>query len=313
MKYFTKKFIALIITLLIVSFLAFLAFTIIPGDPTTRILGTEATPERVAQLRELYGLDKPFFQRYFGWLTDFVKGDFGTSYVYSMPVREMLGDKLPTTGLLVLLTFTLTVLLSIPLGIAVGHVKNNVLDKIIAALDQFIMSIPTFFVGVLICYLFGITLRLFVPGQFVSYKTSFGGCLQYLIFPALSIAIPKAAMTIKMLRGSILDELSKDYVRTARSRGNLRSAIINRHVVRNALIPVITFLAVSMAEIVTSSIIIEQIFTIPGIGRLMLASINSRDFPVVQAIVVILAAWIVSVNFLADILNQAVDPRMRLK
>lgn len=313
MKYFTKKFVALIITLLIVSFLAFLAFTIIPGDPTTRILGTEATPERVAQLRELYGLDKPFFQRYFGWLTDFVKGDFGTSYIYSLPVRDMLGDKLPTTGLLVLLTFTLTVVLSIPLGIAAGHVKNNVFDKIIAGLDQFIMSIPTFFVGVLICYLFGITLRLFVPGQFVSYKTNFGGCLQYLIFPALSIAIPKAAMTIKMLRGSILDELSKDYVRTARSRGNLRSAIINRHVVRNALIPVITFLAVSMAEIVTSSIIIEQIFTIPGIGRLMLASINSRDFPVVQAIVVILAAWIVSVNFLADILNQAVDPRMRLK
>ena len=313
MKYFIKKFTALIVTLLIVSFLAFLAFTIIPGDPTTRILGTEATPEKVAQLRELYGLDKPFLQRYLSWLGDFVKGNYGTSYVYSMPVRDMLAEKLPTTGLLVLLTFMLTVVLSIPIGIATGHIKHKFFDKLIATLDQFIMSIPTFFVGVLICYIFGITLRFFVPGQFVSYKSSFGACIRYLIFPALSIAIPKAAMTVKMLRGAILDEMSKAYVRTARSRGNMRTAIINRHVVRNALIPVITFLAVSMAEIVTSSIIIEQIFTVPGIGRLLLASIGSRDFPVVQAIVVMLAAWIVLVNFLADIINQLVDPRMRLK
>ena len=198
MKYFTKKFIALIITLLIVSFLAFLAFSIIPGDPTTRILGTEATPERVAQLRELYGLDKPFFQRYFSWLTDFMRGDFGTSYIYSLPVRDMLGDKLPTTGLLVLLTFLLTVVLSIPLGIAAGHVRNPVLDKLIAGLDQFIMSIPTFFVGVLICYLFGIVLRLFVPGQFVSYKDSLGGCLEYLIFPALSMTSSRSSICLTM-------------------------------------------------------------------------------------------------------------------
>lgn len=313
MKYFMKKFTALIITLFIVSFLAFLAFSIIPGDPTTRLLGTEATPERVAQLRELYGLGKPVLQRYGSWLLDFLRGDFGTSYIYSLPVRDMLGDKLPTTGLLVLMTFLLMAVLSIPLGIAAGHVRNPVLDKLIAGFDQFVMSIPTFFVGVLICYLFGIVMRLFVPGQFISYQESFGGCIGYLIFPVLAIAIPKSAMTIKMLRGAILDELSKDYVRTARSRGNRRSAIINRHVVRNALIPAITFLAVSMAEIVTSSIIIEQIFTIPGIGRLLLASISSRDFPVVQAIVVILAAWIVLVNFMADILNQIVDPRMRLK
>lgn len=313
MKYFIKKFTALIITLLIVSFLAFLAFSIIPGDPTTRLLGTEATPEKVAQLRALYGLDKPLLERYFSWLLSFIQGDFGMSYVYTMPVRDMLSDKLPITGLLVLITFVLTVILSIPLGIAAGHVKNNFLDKIIAALDQFVMSIPTFFVGILICFIFGIVMRAFTPGRFVSYKDSFAGCMKYLIYPALSIAIPRAAMTIKMLRGAILDELSKDYVRTARSRGNMRSAIINRHVVRNALIPVITFLAISMAEIVTSSIIIEQIFTVPGIGRLLLASINNRDFPVVQAIVVMLAAWIVTVNFLADMLNQTVDPRMRLR
>ena len=313
MKYFIKKFTALIITLLIVSFLAFLAFSIIPGDPTTRLLGTEATPERVAQLRALYGLDRPFLERYFSWLVSFVQGDFGVSYVYSIPVRSMLSDKLPITGVLVLITFVLTVILSIPLGIAAGHVKNNILDKIIAAFDQFVMSIPTFFVGILICFIFGIMMRAFTPGRFVSFKDSISGGMKYLIYPALSIAIPRAAMTIKMLRGAILDELSKDYVRTARSRGNMRSAIINRHVVRNALIPVITFLAISMAEIVTSSIIIEQIFTVPGIGRLLLASINNRDFPVVQAIVVILAAWIVTVNFLADILNQTVDPRMRLR
>lgn len=313
MKYGFKKLIALIITLFIVSLLAFLAFQIVPGDPTTKMLGTEATPEAVEALREQLGLNQPVLLRYWNWMTGFLRGDLGTSYSYNMPVSEMLADKLGITALLTLMSFVFTVVLSIPLGIAAGSVKHEAVDRIVTAVDQIIMSIPAFFIGILACFLFGIVLRVFVPGNFVSYTESWSQCLTYLIFPALSIAIPRVAMTVKMLRGSILNELGQDYVRTARSRGNSRRAVLSRHVVRNALIPVITFLAVSMAEIMTGSIIIEQVFTIPGVGRLLLASINNRDFPVVQAIVVILAAWIVIVNFAADLLNQLVDPRLRLR
>ena len=162
-------------------------------------------------------------------------------------------------------------------------------------------------------FIFGTLLNVFSTGNFVSYTESWGGFLAYLILPAFSIAIPRIAMTVKMLRTSILDQMGRDYVRTARSRGNRRSVILARHVLKNALIPVITFLAVSAAEIMTGSIIIEQIFAIPGISRLLLASISNRDFPVVQAIVVIIAAWIVIVNFIADLLYQLVDPRIRLR
>ena len=313
MKYVAKKFLTLIITLFIVSLLAFLAFQIIPGDPTTAMLGTEASPEARAELRAQLGLDQPAPVRYWEWLTGFLTGDFGTSYSYSLSVREMLGEKLVITGFLTLLSFSFTIVLSIPLGILAGSVRSRGLDRLIAALDQVVMSVPPFFVGILACYLFGIVLRLFTPGDFVSYTQDWGAFLAYLVLPALSMALPRVAMTVKMLRGSVLSQLGEDYVRTARSRGLSRGEILRRHVLKNALLPTITFLAVSAAEIMTSSIVIEQVFTIPGVGRLLLSSISSRDFPVVQAIVVILAVWIVLVNFVADLLYQAVDPRIRMR
>ena len=313
MKFVLRKLLTLIITLFIVSLLAFLAFQVIPGDPTTKMLGTEATPEAREALLEELGFNRPVLVRYWDWLTSFVRGDMGESYSYRMPVSEMLSDKLPVTFLLAIMSFLFTVVLSIPLGVLAGSARSKVVDVIVTALDQIVMSIPPFFIGILATFLFGTLLRVFVPGNFVSYTESWGACLGYLILPALSIAIPRIAMTVKMLRSSILTQMEGDYVRTARSRGNDRRAVMVRHVLKNALIPVITFLAVSAAEIMTGSIIIEQVFTIPGVSRLLLASISSRDFPVVQAIVVILAAWIVIINFVADLLYQLVDPRIRLK
>ena len=313
MKFAIRKLLTLIVTLLIVSLLAFLAFQVIPGDPTTKMLGTEATPEAREALLEELGFNRPVLERYWDWLTGFVRGDMGESYSYRMPVSEMLSDKLPVTFLLAIMSFLFTVVLSIPLGVLAGSARSKVVDVIVTALDQIVMSIPPFFIGILATFLFGTLLRVFVPGNFISYTENWGACLGYLVLPALSIAIPRIAMTVKMLRSSILAQMEGDYVRTARSRGNNRRAVMVRHVLKNALIPVITFLAVSAAEIMTGSIIIEQVFTIPGVSRLLLASISSRDFPVVQAIVVILAAWIVIINFVADLLYQLVDPRIRLK
>ena len=313
MKYTARKMLTLTVTLLLVSLLAFLAFQVIPGDPTTKMLGTEATPEAREALREELGFNRSVMVRYWDWLTGFVRGDMGESYSYRMPVGDMLADKLPVTFLLAIMAFLFTVVLSIPLGVLAGSVRSKVLDVMVTALDQIVMSIPPFFLGILATFLFGTVLRIFVPGDFVSPDQNLGACLGYLILPALSIAIPRVAMTVKMLRSSILTQMDRDFVRTARSRGNNRRGIMVRHVLKNALIPVITFLAVSAAEIMTGSIIIEQVFAIPGVSRLLLAGISSRDFPVVQAIVVILAAWIVIVNFVADLLYQLVDPRIRLK
>lgn len=313
MKYTAKKFLTLIITLFIVSLLAFLAFQVIPGDPTTKMLGTEATEEAKAALRAQLGLDGSVASRYINWLTAFLRGDMGISYSYQMPVSQMLADKLPITFLLSMMSFGFTVVISIPLGIWAGSARSKAADVVISAANQVVMSVPPFFIGILATYLFGTVLHLFSTGDFVSYTESWSGCISYLMLPALSIAIPRIAMTVRMLRSSILSELQRDYVRTARSRGADRGTILSRHVLKNALIPVITFLAVSAAEIMTGSIIIERVFAIPGISQLLMTSISGRDFPVVQAIVVILAAWIVIINFVADLLYRLVDPRIRLR
>lgn len=313
MKYILKKALTLIITLFIVSLLAFLAFAIIPGDPTTKILGTEATPEAVEALREELGLNKNVFLRYFDWLIDFVKGDFGISYSYYMSVSDMLADKLPITAMLTVMSFIITLVISIPLGVLLGMITHKAADTTLISVNQVAMSMPAFFIGMLLMYLCGNMMRMFIPGGFVSPEESVVGYNNYMFFPALSIAIPRIAMTVKMLRASIHAEMDKPYVKTAKSRGASRMRILFGHVLKNALIPSITFLAVSAAEIMTGSIIIEQVFTVPGIGRLLLTSISARDFPVVQAIVVILAAWVVIINFVADIVYQLIDPRIRIK
>ncbi len=312
MKHAVKKLGMMLLTMLIVSFLAFLAFQVIPGDPTNTILGTDATPEQVAALRAQLGLDRPFFVRYFDWLFSFVRGDFGTSYSYSMPVSEMLAGKLGVTLLLAALSFVLTVVVSIPMGILCAD-RGGWLDKVLTVAGQITMAVPAFFLGILLTYLFGLILHWFTPGEFVSPAEDLWGSIAYLIFPAVAIALPRSAMTVKMLRSGILGELNRDYVRTAHSRGNDRSAILYRHVLRNAVVPTVAFLAMTIADIVAGSVVIEQVFAIPGMGRLLFSSISNRDYPVVQAVIVLMAFWVVLVNFLADLINQRLDPRLRLQ
>ena len=220
MKYAAKKIGLTLLTMVIVSFLAFLAFQVIPGDPAVKLLGTEATPERIAALRAEMGLDRPFLERYVQWVLGALKGDFGTSYSYKMPVSSMLAGKLPVTGLLTGMSFVLILAFSIPLGIFTARHAGGRLDRAMTAVNQVLMAIPAFVTGILLTYVFGLVLRWFVPGNYVSPGDNLGGSLWYFLFPAVSIALPRVAMTVKMLRSSILSELQKDYVRTSHSRGN---------------------------------------------------------------------------------------------
>lgn len=312
MNRFLKKILSLIMTLLLVSLLAFLTFQIIPGDPVTKMLGTEYTEEMAMKLREQLGLNDPFVVRYFRWLGDFVTGDFGMSYSYRQPVQELLADKLPVTGMLSAMAFLLVVLLSIPLGIWLAAHDDSIPDRIFTACNQIFMSIPSFFLGILMTLFFGLTLYLFTPGGYVSFRDDLGACLAYLVFPAIAIAIPKTAMTVKLLKSSIVSEFNRDYMRTALSRGNTRRRALYAHVLRNAIIPVVTFLALAIPDIVAGSIIIEQVFTVPGLGKLLISSISNRDFPVVCAIVMIIAILVILMNFLADLLYRVIDPRIRV-
>ena len=312
MTYVFKKTGVLIATLLLVSLLAFLAFQIIPADPVTMMLGTDYTPERAEALRRQLGLDRGVLVRYWDWLSGFVRGDMGVSYSYAVEVREVLRGKIAVTAALSLLSWFLVTAVSIPLGIALARYKGRKLEQITVSLNQILMSVPPLFLGILLTWLFGLVLRLFIPGRFVPFSESVPGCLGYLFFPALAISVPKTAKTAKLLRSAILGEMKRDYVLTAYSHGNSRWMVISRHVLRNALLPVVTYLAMSLADIVASSIIVEQVFVVPGLGRLLIASISNRDYPVALCIVVMIAFVVVVMNYLADLLTQAIDPRVRL-
>ena len=313
MKYILKKVGIFILTLLGISVLVFFAFQVIPGDPTTRMLGTMATPEKIAALREQLGLNDPAIIRYFRWFTDFVKGDFGSSYSYNMPVHELISGKLAITAALSGMSFVMVLAISLPIGVVLARFAHSIPDRIIMVVNQIIMSIPPFFIGIIFTYVFGLMFKFFTPGDFIQYSENASAFWGYLVFPALAIALPKSAMVIKLLRSSMVRELSEDYVRTAYSRGNSRWHVHRSHVMRNAIIPVVTFLAVTLVDIIAGSIIIEQVFAIPGIGRLLLSSIIGRDLPVVQTIIMIISIAVITVNYIADISYKYIDPRIRFR
>ena len=316
MKYLGKKIITLIMTLFLVSAAAFLAFQIIPGDVVASILGTEATPEREEQLREELGLNDPPLTRYVHWVTGVMKGDLGVSYRYSknmnemMPVAELIGGKLPVTLWLAAVSLVLIIAVSVPLGVVWAKNGSHVLDAVLGVITQAAMAVPSFFLGILVTYLFGILLKWFSPGGYVSYETDFAGFLGYLVFPAISIALPKIAMTARILRNSMLTEMNADYVRTAYSKGCGKQRVMYGHVLRNAMMPVVTFLGMIVAEIVAGSIVIEQVFGLPGIGRLLISSISTRDFPVVEILILYITFVVIFVYFLVDILYKVIDPRI---
>ncbi len=310
MRQAVKKFFSMCITILAVSFLVFWAFTFIPGDPATARLGTEATPERVEALREEMGLNRPFLARYGEWVSGMIRGDFGESYSYAMPVEELVAEKVPVTLTLTLLAFLMMLVISIPLGLFAARHEGSLIDHVITVANQVVMAVPPFFSGILITLLFGLVLRLFTPGGYVSYTQSVGGFLGYLFFPALAIALPKAAMAVKLLKSCLTEEMGQDYARTAYSRGNSTRGVMYRHLLKNAMIPVITFLGMTLSDMVAGSIVIEQVFGIPGLGRILLTSISNRDYPVVEAVIVLLSFLVIAINFLVDCVYRRIDPRV---
>ena len=208
-------------------------------------------------------------------------------------------------------SFALTVIISIPLGIFSYHLTGGIWDWPRTAFNQLCMAIPPFFTGILVSWEFGIILRLFTPGDFPNLHTNFPGALLHLFFGAVCLSISRIAMTVRMMRATVISEMNKAYVRTAISRGNDRHSVLTRHVLKNAMVSVVPFLGQTLAELFGAGIVVEQVLGIPGLGRFLVTSISHRDYPVVQAIVVILAFWVVLAGTAADLIDQAIDPRLR--
>ena len=314
MHFALRRIGAALITLFLVSVFSFLAFSVIRGDPATFALGLDATEEQVEALAREMGLYRSLPARYLSWLGAFLSGDLGNSARFQgEAISSLILERLPVSFFLALLSLFLALLIAVPASMLSARKENGIADKAAGVCTAVGISVPNFFLGVLFIWIFGIGLRLFNVGMYVDYRVDFAGFIRSLFFPALAIAVPNAAVLAKFLRSSLFKELRADYFRTARSKGAAFPVALRRHALRNALIPSVTVLGMILAETLSGSIIIEQVFAVPGIGRLLIAAITSRDYPLIQTLVVLIAFVVIAANTLVDIAIQLIDPRIKLE
>ncbi len=310
-QYALQKLLAALVTLFIVSLLTFFVFQILPGNPATIILGVDADPLQVEALSKELGLHLPPAQRYLGWVAGLFSGNLGNSLRYQTSVGELIAGRLPVTASLTALALLFSVALVIPISIYLAKNNNKPLPTAISSLLQLGIAVPSFWLSILLIFLFAVQLRLFPSGDFVPYSKSVFGALRSLVLPAMAISFGTTAVVIRYLKNMLLDQMGMDYVRTARSKGLSKSETLYRHVLKNALLPTITILGMIVVEVLGGSIIVENVFNLPGIGRLIITGVGNRDFPLMQGLVFYLAFTVVTINFLVELLYSAIDPRLR--
>lgn len=310
-KMIIKKLISLFLTLFFVSLIIFFVFQVLPGNPAEIILGTEADEAQVLALERELGLDKPILVRYANWIKDILKLNMGTSLKYQVPVKDLFFKKLPVTLYLTFFSLFLSLIIAIPLSIQITAKSDKWYASIITAITQLGISIPSFWLAFLLIYLFAVKLGWFKTLSYNAMSGNFFQKLYNFFLPSLAIAIPNIATIIRYMQSAILDEINKDYVRTARMKGLLSKDILYKHVLRNALVPVITIIGISITSSIGGSLVVENVFSLPGIGSLIVQSISSRDFPLIQSVVFAVAFMVIIINLIVDILYRIVDPRIR--
>ena len=307
-----RRLTALMVTLLVASLLIFLLLEILPGDPAAVILGVGAQEDTLRALRAELGLDLPAPVRYLNWLGEVIQGDLGRSYTYDTPVQELLLNRVELSLPLALLAILLSTGIAIPLGVFAASRHRKVADTGIMGFAQLGVAVPNFWFAILLILLFSVKLGWFSAGGFAGWDAGWFPAFKSLVLPAVALALPQAAILARVTRSSVLETVQEDYIRTARAKGLSRSQALWRHAVRNALIPVVTILGLQLSFLLAGTIIIENVFYLPGVGRLLFQAIAQRDLMVVKNLVLVLAATVVLINFLVDLLYAVLDPRLRL-
>ncbi|MGL4798225.1 MAG: ABC transporter permease [Cellulosilyticaceae bacterium] len=311
MTFYIRKFFSLVITLFLMSLITFAAFQILPGDPASIILGMDADPLQLEALRNELGLNEPLLTQYLSWFKNALTFNLGESIRFNMPVSELILARIPITTSLTLLTLVFTLLIGIPLGTFVAS-KDTPSGHVVSTLSQLGMAIPAFWMGIILIMIFSITFSIFPSDGYVPFSENPIEWLKSLFLPSLSMALGTSAILIRYLKTAMQDELPKLYVLVARGKGLSEKKIINKHILKNALIPTITILGMLIVDILGGSIITENVFNLPGLGNLMVTSIHSRDLPLIQGLVLYLGTIVVFFNFLVDILYALIDPRIRI-
>ena len=310
LRYVAGRLVVLGLSLLAASVVIFATIEVVPGDPAAVMLGTGARPDTVAALRAELGLGDPAPVRYLRWVGGMLTGDLGTSYTYRTPVAEMIAERLRISLPLAAYALVLAVAMGIPAGIAAAARRGRPVDAGVMGATQLGVAVPNFWFAMLVVALFAVELRWFPAGGFPGWDDPLAG-LHALTLPAVALALPQAAILARVMRGALLDTLGEDYLRTARAKGLTRGQALRRHALRNAMIPVLTIMGLQFSFLLAGAIIIEQVFYLPGLGRLVFQSIAARDLIVVESVVMILVLAVIVVNFAVDLAYAVVDPRLR--
>jgi peptide/nickel transport system permease protein len=309
--FLAKRLATLIATLIGASAVIFAVMEILPGDPALVILGPDAPESAVISLTKELGLDRPAWERYFDWVTGILRGDLGLSYAYKVPVGELVRAALTVTVPLAILAMLFTTVLALVIGIYAATNHNRPADVGLMAASQLGISIPNFWLGILLILLFAVELRWFSAGGFPGWDEGLLACLKALLLPAISLAVVQAAILARITRSSVLEVYREDFVRTARAKGLTRQATLWRHVLRNAMIPILTIMGLQFSNMLAGTVIVEAVFRLPGLGSLVLKAINNRDVVVVENAVLLLAFFVVVTNFIVDVFYAIVDPRLK--
>ncbi len=311
LQYFVRRIVTLFFTLVIASLVIFVSLEIIPGDPASYMLGINAQEDTLQALRQELGLDKPKLERYLVWVKGMLIGDFGVSYTYRAPVIEMVSDRLWVSLPLAVYALVLSTFISLPVGIYAAANRGKFSDLSVMGVTQVGIAVPNFWFAMLLVYLFAIILRWFSAGGFSGWEVGFLLGLKSLTLPAISLALPQASILARVMRSSLIDTLNEDFIKTARAKGLTQNQALIKHGIRNALIPVLTIIGLQFSFLMAGAIIIENVFFLPGLGRLIFQSIAQRDIIVVESVIMLLVFSVVIVTFLVDVAYVIVDPRLR--
>jgi peptide/nickel transport system permease protein len=311
LRYALIRLVSLTASLVVASMVIFIALEVVPGDPAAYMLGMNASPETVAALRAELGLDQTGVARYLDWVGGLLTGDFGVSYTYRTPVSQMILDRLQVSLPLALYALALSTAIAFPVGIWAASRRGSMIDAGVMGATQLGIAVPNFWFAMLLVLVFAVNLRWFSAGGFPGWDAGLWSGLKALSLPALALALPQASILARVMRSSLLDTLGEDFIRTARAKGLTRGQALRRHALRNALIPVLTIIGLQFSFLLAGAIIIENVFFLPGLGRLVFQAISQRDLIVVESVVMLLVFAVVVVTFAVDLAYAAVDPRLR--
>jgi len=310
-RFATTRLVSLSISLIAASLVIFAVVEVIPGDPAAFMLGLNAQPEAVEALREELGLNGTLTQRYLSWAGGMLRGDFGLSYTYRVPVSELVLQRLWVSLPLALFALVLSTAIAIPVGLIAAARRGRMTDYGVMGITQLGIAVPNFWFAMLLVLIFAINLRWFNAGGFPGWDAGIGPAFKALILPAVALALPQASILARVMRSSLIETLGQDYIRSARAKGLSQRQALTRHALRNALIPVLTIIGLQFSFLLAGAIIIENVFFLPGLGRLIFQGITQRDLVVVESVVMLLVFAVITVTFLVDLAYAAIDPRLR--